>query len=193
MPRRAGRAPPRAAGRSLRAAASGAARGRGASSAGARWAAALRSPPGAPPPPAWWSQPAHVASRCSPVSTRRTPSPSAAISPPPPALPPRLGAVRPRASAGERRRLPSAPASVSHLPCAEAPRGRCGATAGAGVLAAQLGGAERFPPRRGAAPGEGAELLRCPALLPPPAPQGALHQQEWGRVPSQRARGVPVP
>lgn len=111
-------------------------------------------------------------------------------SPSSPALPPRLGAVRPRASAGGRRRPPSAPASVSHLPRAEAPRGRCGATAGAGVLAAQLGGAERFPPRRGAAPGEDTERLRCRR---PPGPQGALPQQEWGRVPAGRARGGPVP
>lgn len=108
-----------------------------------------------------------------------------------PALPPRLGAVRPRASAGERRRLPSAPASVSHLPCAEAPRGRCGATAGAGVLAAQLGGAERFPPRRGAAPGRARSCSACRRCRPArPGPQGALHLQEWGRVP---ARGGPAP
>lgn len=108
-----------------------------------------------------------------------------------PALPPRLGAVRPRASARERRRLPSAPASVSHLPCAEAPRGRCGATAGAGVLAAQLGGAERFPPRRGAAPGRARSCSACRRCRPArPGPQGALHQQEWGRVP---ARGGPAP
>lgn len=97
---------------------------------------------------------------------------------------------------GGRRRLPSAPASVSHLPCAEAPRGRCGATAGAGVLAAQVGGAQRFPPRRGAAPGEGTELLHFPALPPPARPAGGAASTGMGARPVRpgtAVRALPLP
>lgn len=171
--------------------------GRGAHSAGAptvlghRWVAAPRSPSGAPAVSARWSEPGRFASRCSPVSTRRSPSPSAAIPPPPQRCPlasAQFGPVPARGNAGAcPPRLPLSVTSPVRKPRgAGAARRRapeCWRRSSEELSASRPAEA----PRRG---GHGAAPLAGAAARPGPARRGRCIYRNGG---ASRPAGVPRP